>query len=1493
MGKIKDLQNKKKAARIHSSGAGGGGKGGPVVDKLSQEHPCPNCDRIFKQKGRLQEHIKNKHKEEETADDSAEGSGIAIPQEASDKAPKQGGIRVQDVGTTGGGYFSHKSPKLYLLEWCKKQNRKKPIYRLRNATEGKWTCKVVLPDMQYAAKDIVTFLDREFSAESKEEAEQMGAVAVLANVAGDKGYGRLFPPQHAPLWDTLASRSKARAESRIEALGARERHKEREAAKADRQQKIRDSQVAVVMSQENRDAVEAAVQELLLAGGSETPSFSSLQSKFSQVSTPSTHKAPLPHGFPEENSTDGDRPAMELIQMGFSERRVLEVRGVLGENANKAQLLDWLCLHLPESELPRSMASSSRTNKVEIIKKTMPVSDSQQQEEQDERIDHPAVGRLCKFGYDENLVSKILTSVDLDEEKALELLYENLTGIRICAEQYSSSAEEDSPWQEEVMALEAIYSDEVTFPSPSSVELTTTIQAIDIPNLLLQVDDVTVTLTAKSIGPAYPQEIPLIAFSSPHLPPHILKATTRHVCKKSPEFVGLPMIHELITSACEFLADLPIEIAQGRDLESPTPPSDSSLEQTEVGSENEGSRGMHGGGVFPVGGDVGILKGQGKSSGVNRKREGVRTKPKAPAMSPQEIEIENRRLKRAQANFATDPRHSKMRSVRNQLPASTEKANVIQTIQNNRAVIITGMPGCGKSTQVPQFLLEAAIESGQGYQCNIVCTQPRRISALGLAARVADERGEEVGGVVGYSIRNQTSRSKETRIMYCTTGVLLRRMISGQALSGVSHVLVDEVHERSVEMDLLLLLLKENLKKSKCHKVVLMSATANAEDFNKYLAPVVGSVPILHIPGFTHPVREFLVEEALEMTGFEMPKPAFGGGGGQKPPNKGGGGQKSKQLEESSDEEVVMHSAGKQSKRLLAAMEQMEIGYDMIEAVVAHIVEEESRNGPACLLEGWPEFENHKAGSKLTANGAILIFMPGAMEINRMARLLSESPKINSASVRILPLHASLPAAEQKRVFDTMPKGVRKIVISTNVAETSVTIPDVVAVIDTCLAKEVGYDADRRISRLQLNWVSKASAKQRAGRAGRVRCGVCFRLVTKSKWKNMRVHTPPEITRIPLEALCLNVGALFAGSVPLEQRLKECITPPAPGQVYSAVRTLKEVGALDEKESLTPLGSHIIRMPMDCRVGKMLVYGTMLQCVDPVLTIAAAMSYGRPMFLSPLAKREEADSKRKELYNPHASSKSDHMAIVAAYSAWAEARIRGGDRAGYAFCRENFLSEDVMQATLSARKEFASILADIGFVSRDYAIQVGRGRSADDPISDEFASNSRFVRAALCAGYYPNILRVANPPKKFVQVAGGAKEVDGEAKQVKLFDRERGRVFLHPASVNFSVPQFESGWMVYSDMVETAKVYVRQCSMVPVYGMLVFGGELSVRHAEGILSLDKWANFNAPPKVGVLIKELRAGMGALLNKKIDDPELDLSKSGVVRAVMKLLETDGF
>ncbi len=824
----------------------------------------------------------------------------------------------------------------------------------------------------------------------------------------------------------------------------------------------------------------------------------------------------------------------------------------------------------------------------------------------------------------------------------------------------------------------------------------------------------------------------------------------------------------------------------------------------------------------------------------------------------------------------------KMLAVRQSLPAYKQKDGILAAVDGSQVVVIGGETGCGKTTQIPQLLLEAALQRGYGAKANIICTQPRRISATSVAERVADEQAEPIGRSVGYQIRLETKRSAETRLTFCTTGVLLRRLQSDPLLSDVSHVVVDEIHERGVESDFLLVILKSLLRRRRDLRLVLMSATLDASLFSRYF----DGCPVISIPGRTFPVADHYLEDVLEAVlpalGPEGPRELLQGHRARGKPSQQ---DRSAPLPEDElfDDEggagaVVgagQYSAG--TREVLSSLAEDSVHHELIEQLVLHISDKH-----------WAEDQGA---------GAILVFLPGLFDITRLLGKMS-----SHSQLWVLPLHGTLLSQEQRKVFGHPPKGRRKVILSTNIAETSVTIDDVVYVVDAGRVKEIQYDPARKMSMLLETWIARASAKQRAGRAGRVRPGQCYRLYTRHRFeKVMAPHQVPEMQRTPLEFVCLSIKALGLGRI--AEFLALALEPPSQASVASAVDTLVAVGALSlagGDEALTALGRHLSQLPVDVRIGKMLLYGCMLRCVDPVLTVAAVMSLKSP-FVSPPDRRQEANERMRSFAGSWGNS--DHLTAVRAYRGWCKAVEEGGKGGGYRFCEQNFLSYSTLSEIADMRRHFAELLSDIQFVTprvtvhslerRSRGGQAGDGVAASlDPGYNACSDKQRIVAACLCAGLYPNLVRVRTPELRYQDVSSGAVLAATQSKELRFYLQTREQVWLHPASVNFPQGEYETPWLVYLEKLHTTKVYVRDSTMVSEFALLLFGGAIAVDHEQGVLKIDDWIMFKAPGRIAVLAKEVRRAMDALMDSKIASPESDITASPLMGAVTRLLETNG-
>ncbi|XP_033109817.1 probable ATP-dependent RNA helicase DHX34 [Anneissia japonica] len=549
-------------------------------------------------------------------------------------------------------------------------------------------------------------------------------------------------------------------------------------------------------------------------------------------------------------------------------------------------------------------------------------------------------------------------------------------------------------------------------------------------------------------------------------------------------------------------------------------------------------------------------------------------------------------------------RLSKLREDQRNLPIYQFKSKIIEALQEHQVIIVAGDTGCGKSTQVPQYLMEA----GYSY---IACTQPRRIACISLAKRVSYETQNEYGDEVGYQIRFESSRSKATRIVFLTEGLLLRQVASESLLSQYNVIVIDEVHERHIHTDFLLGVLKAIVQQREDLKVVLMSATININLFSNYFH----NAPVLQVPGRLYPIT-------LEYVPIR-------------------------------DEETTSRLERLNPRPYLRIMQRIEHKYPT------------------------------------TERGDLLIFLSGMSEISSVV----EAARMYASQTKrwiVLPLHSTLSISEQDKVFDVAPDGIRKCIVSTNIAETSVTIDGVRFIADSGKVKEMSYDSKEKMRKLQEFWISRASAEQRKGRAGRTGPGVCFRLYDESDYDEFQEYTTPEIHRVPLDSTLLQMIAMGLPNA----REFPFIEPPPPSNIENSLAFLKEQNALTDDEQLTPVGAMLARLPVDVVIGKMLIIGTVFKMIDPILCIAASLSVQSP-FTSKAHSNQDAMAARRSLESDH----GDPFTLLNAYDEWVQIKA---DRSSTSrkWCRRRGLEEQRFYEMSKLVKQFKGLLTDYGLVNR-------------------------------------------------------------------------------------------------------------------------------------------------------------------------------------------------
>jgi len=995
--------------------------------------------------------------------------------------------------------------------------------------------------------------------------------------------------------------------------------------------------------------------------------------------------------------------ALEFTDLGFRRSHIEEA---LAECKDREETLEWLLIHVPEDDLPKwslpegyvagiSMASGNLKREA-IIK------------------------RLAEAGYATELCEKVLDSRCDSEGKAAEALqhilmygdsgWETLHGVDLLdATTKDSQAESNGTvWEQELNTLEAIFGGRYQLISVEVCQITLEVPYFRRPCIF----------RVRRPSGLYPAQPPIISVLSEGIPAYIRLSIIRQVVEHaSTALLGEPMIFNMVDW---------LEAEISRIVERPGKLRDVSSAASTVGESHTG-------------------------------RLETRPIPYRKSIRPVDWRPGGHSSVASFARWESrqgSPQQQKMLAIRRSLPAWKLKEDIIDTVNKYQVTIISGETGSGKSTQSVQFILDDMIQRKLGGAANIICTQPRRISALGLADRVSEERCLQVGDEVGYTIRGESKQKPGiTKITFVTTGVLLRRLrTSGgstddvvAALANVSHVVVDEVHERSLDTDFLLVLLRDVLKQRKDLRVVLMSATLDADVFDRYFG-ATSEVGRVEIQGRTFPVTDFYLDDIIRWTNFN---PSFRGG----------------RVDEDELDGIEHSVAG------VIQSIGMRINYDLIARTVRQI--------------------DAELGD---TEGGILIFLPGTLEINRTLEAIRSIPNTHA-----LPLHASLMPSEQRRVFPPAPKGKRKVIAATNVAETSITIEDIVAVVDTGRVKETSFDPQNNMVKLEEVWASRAACKQRRGRAGRVQAGNCYKLYTRNAEAKMMERPDPEIRRVPLEQLCLSVRAMGVRDV--AGFLASALTPPHVSAVEGAVELLARMGAIDGDE-LTALGRHLAMIPADLRCGKLMVYGTTFGCLEACLTIAAILTMKSP-FVSPQNKRDESKAAKSSF----SRGQGDILGDLRAYEEWSAMRIGSNQRDLRIWCDQNLLSHHTLNDISSNRSQYLSSLKETGFLPVDYH----GSDAASKATHNRHNNNDALIRALIAGAFNPQLARIEFPERKFAPSMSGAVELDPEARTIKYFNQDNGRVFVHPSSTLFDAQVFPGSavYISYFTKMATSKVFIR------------------------------------------------------------------------------------
>ncbi|KAL7949360.1 P-loop containing nucleoside triphosphate hydrolase protein [Trichoderma barbatum] len=625
---------------------------------------------------------------------------------------------------------------------------------------------------------------------------------------------------------------------------------------------------------------------------------------------------------------------------------------------------------------------------------------------------------------------------------------------------------------------------------------------------------------------------------------------------------------------------------------------------------------------------------------------------------------------------AAEKKALSIQETRKSLPIYQYRDQFLEALEQYQILVIVGETGSGKTTQLPQYLHEA------GYTKNgmkVGCTQPRRVAAMSVAARVADEVGVKIGHEVGYSIRFEDCSSEKTVLKYMTDGMLLREFMTEPDLAGYSAIMIDEAHERTVHTDILLALVKDLARERKDLKLLISSATMNAEKFAAYF----DDAPIFNIPGRRYPVD-------------------------------------------------IYYTPAPEANYLTAAITTV--------------------------------FQIHTTQGK----GDILIFLTGQDEIEAAEMEIAETAKKLGNRIKelvICPIYANLPSELQAKIFEPTPNGARKVVLATNIAETSLTIDGIVYVIDPGFVKENVYNPATGMSNLVVVPCSRASANQRSGRAGRVGPGKCFRLYTKFAYMNEMDESPlPEIQRTNLNGVVLQLKSLG-----INQLLDfEFMDPPPTETLIGALNQLFALQALNHKGELTKIGRQMAEFPTEPMLAKAVLAADKEGCVEEVLSIISMLGEASALFFRPKDKKIHADSARNRFT---VKDGGDHITLLNVWNQWVDS--------GFSpiWAKENFLQQRSLTRARDVRDQLAKLCE---------RVEVAPSTCG--------AANLQPIKRAITAGFFLNAARLGK---------------SGDYRTVK----KSTTVWIHPSSVlmSFDPP---AKTVIYFELVQTTKEYMR--SVIPI-----------------------------------------------------------------------------
>ncbi|MCJ1405976.1 hypothetical protein MMC19_000041 [Ptychographa xylographoides] len=632
---------------------------------------------------------------------------------------------------------------------------------------------------------------------------------------------------------------------------------------------------------------------------------------------------------------------------------------------------------------------------------------------------------------------------------------------------------------------------------------------------------------------------------------------------------------------------------------------------------------------------------------------------------------------------AAENKAASIQETRQSLPLAKYRDDLLAAIAQYQVIIVVAETGSGKTTQIPQYLNEAGYTKGG---LKIGCTQPRRVAAMSVAARVAEEMGVKLGNEVGYSIRFEDNTTDKTILKYMTDGMLLREFLTEPDLGGYAALMIDEAHERTLHTDILFGLVKDIAKFRPELKLLISSATLDAQKFSEFF----DDAPIFKVPG-----RRFAVDT------FYAPQP--------------------------------------------------EANYlDGVRVTVMQIHQSQPR-------------------------GDILVFLTGQEEIEAVEEMLNDIMRLagsKMAELVICPIYANLPSELQSKIFEPTPPNARKVVLATNIAETSLTIDGIVYVIDPGFVKENVYNPKTGMESLVTTPISRASANQRAGRAGRVGPGKCFRLYTRwSYFNELEESTTPEIQRTNLNSVVLLLKSLGINDL-IEF---DFMDPPPAETLIRALEQLYALGALNDKGELTKIGRQMAEFPTDPMLAKAILAADKYGCVDEVLSIVSMLGEASALFYRPKDKIIHADSARARFTSKDGGG--DHLSLLNIWNEWVDADF------SYAWARENFLQHRSLKRARDVRDQLAKLCERVEITLA--------------PVASESAPDLSIqaIQKAIAAGYFPHVARIRKDGSGYQTAKTGI------------------TAYVHPSSTLFGTNP-PPKWVVYHELVLTSKEFMRSCMPV-------------------------------------------------------------------------------